>query len=155
MAKSHDYAASVTWTGNTGQGTASYRAYGREHEIAIHGKPTILGSADAAFRGDAAKWNPEDMLVASISTCHMLWFLHLASEAGWIVERYEDRVEGTMEMNANGSGQFRSAKLHPVATISAGDPALLDDLHHRAHEMCFIARSLNFEIGCEARVVQA
>ena len=148
----HIYKATVTWTGNLGEGTANYRAYGREHEIAIDGKPVISGSADAAFRGDASRWNPEDMLVASISTCHMLWFLHLASDAGWVVERYRDRVEGTMEMNPDGSGQFTSATLHPEVTISAGDPALSDDLHHRAHEMCFIARSLNFEIGCVAGV---
>ena len=154
MHGTHSYKATVTWTGNRGEGTANYRAYGREHEIAIDGKPAILGSADAAFRGDASCWNPEDMLVASISTCHMLWFLHLASEAGWVVQEYRDRVEGTMEMNADGSGQFTSATLHPEVTISAGDPALSDDLHHRAHDMCFIARSLNFEVGCEPGVTR-
>ena len=152
MANTHSYTAHVTWTGNCGTGTASYHAYGREHEVAIDGKPTILGSSDPSFLGDAAKWNPEDMLISSISTCHMLWFLHLASDAGWVIEHYEDRVEAVMQMNPNGSGQFSSATLHPVATISSGDPALLDDLHHKAHEMCFIARSLNFEIGCEASV---
>ena len=155
MHGTHSYHATVTWTGNRGQGTASYRAYGREHEIAIDGKPTIPGSADAAFLGDAGRWNPEDMLISAISTCHMLWFLHLASDAGWVVERYRDRVEGTMEMNPDGSGQFTSATLHPDVTISAGDPALSDDLHHRAHGMCFIARSLNFGIGCRASVTQA
>ena len=152
MANTHSYTAHVTWTGNRGTGTASYHAYGREHEVAIDGKPTILGSSDPSFLGDAAKWNPEDMLISSISTCHMLWFLHLASDAGWVVETYEDRVKAVMQMNPNGSGQFSSATLHPVVRISAGDPALLDDLHHKAHEMCFIARSLSFEIGCEASV---
>ncbi len=152
MANTHSFSATVTWTGNRGQGTSRYRAYGREHEVAIDGKPTILGSSDPSFLGDAAKWNPEDMLISSISTCHMLWFLHLASDAGWVVETYEDRVEAVMQMNPNGSGQFSSATLHPAVTISAGDPALLNDLHHKAHGMCFIARSLNFEIGCEASV---
>ena len=155
MAMTHNYTANVTWTGNRGQGTASYRAYGREHEVAIDGKPTILGSSDPSFLGDAAKWNPEDMLISSISTCHMLWFLHLASDAGWVVESYKDRAEAVMQMNPDGSGQFTSATLHPEVTISAGDSAQLDDLHHRAHEMCFIARSLNFEIGCEASVIRA
>lgn len=154
MSKSHTYRAAVNWNGNRGQGTASYRAYGREHTIVIDGKPSILGSADAAFLGDPAKWNPEDMLISAISTCHMLWFLHLASDAGWVVEAYEDRVEAVMTMNADGSGQFSSARLHPKATISAGDPKLLDQLHHKAHEMCFIARSLNFEIDCDATVLQ-
>ncbi|MEL7467555.1 MAG: OsmC family protein [Pseudomonadota bacterium] len=154
MARTHTYTATITWTGNRGEGTASYRAYGREHEIAIDGKPTIPGSADAAFLGDATRWNPEDMLLSSISTCHMLWFLHLASDAGWVVESYEDRANAEMRMNPDGSGQFTSATLHPVVTLSAGDPALSDDLHHKAHAMCFIARSLNFDVTCEATVIQ-
>ncbi|MEM9139705.1 MAG: OsmC family protein [Pseudomonadota bacterium] len=152
MSGPHTYRATTTWTGNWGQGTATYRAYGREHEIAVAGKPTLLGSADPAFRGDADRWNPEDALLAAISACHMLWFLHLASEAGWVVERYRDEAEAVMEMNPDGSGQFSAATLRPEVEISAGDPALLDDLHHRAHHMCFIARSLNFEVGCEGTV---
>ncbi len=152
MSKTHAYAATVRWTGNRGSGTSSYTAYDRTHEIGVDGKPVIAGSADAAFRGDADRWNPEDMLLSSISTCHMLWFLHLACDAGWVVERYEDKAEAVMAMNPDGSGQFTSATLHPTAVISAGDPALLDQLHHKAHEMCFIARSLNFEVGCEASV---
>ncbi|MFK7944376.1 MAG: OsmC family protein [Paracoccaceae bacterium] len=152
MAQAHKYTASVLWTGNTGSGTADYRAYDRSHEIHINGKPVLAGSADAAFRGDAAAWNPEDALVGAISSCHMLWFLHLASNAGWVVEAYEDRIEAVMEMNADGSGQFTSATLHPKVRISAGNPALLDDLHDRAHEMCFIARSLNFPIDCTGSV---
>ena len=131
MKGAHTFTANVTWTGNRGEGTASYRAYGREHEVAIDGKPTIAGSSDPSFLGDAAKWNPEDMLISSISTCHMLWFLHLASDAGWVVQSYADRVKGVMAMNADGSGQFTSATLHPKVTISQGDPALLDELHHR------------------------
>ena len=155
MPSTHTYTATTTWTGNRGEGTAHYRAYGRDHEIAIAGKSTLMGSADAAFRGDADRWNPEDSMIGAISACHMLWFLHLASEAGWVVESYRDEARATMEMNPDGSGQFSSATLHPEITISAGDPALSDDLHHRAHEMCFIARSLNFPVGCEARVRQS
>lgn len=155
MPAPHTFTANISWTGNRGQGTANYRAYGREHEIAVSGKPTLLGSADPAFLGDAARWNPEDMLISSISTCHMLWFLHLASDAGWVVQSYQDTVEGEMQMNADGSGQFSSVVLHPQVTISAGDPAALDDLHHKAHQMCFIARSLNFPVTCQASVTRA
>ena len=150
--KSHTYRATTTWTGNLDEGTASYRSYDRSHEIAIKGKPTLIGSADPAFRGDAGRWNPEDSLLGAISACHMLWFLHVASGAGWVVQSYRDRAEAEMEMNSDGSGQFTSATLHPEVEISAGDPALSDGLHHRAHEMCFIARSLNFDVGCIATV---
>ena len=153
MARTHDYQATVTWTGNTGAGTAGYRAYDRAHEIAIDGKPVLQGSADPAFRGEASRWNPEDSLIGAISACHMLWFLHLASEAGWVVESYQDEARATMEMNADGSGQFASATLAPHVEISAGDPALSEALHHKAHEMCFIARSLNFPVACEPVVV--
>lgn len=152
MAGSHSFHATVTWTGNRGQGTASYRAYGRDHEIRVDGKPVIPASSDPAFLGDADRWNPEDMLLGSISACHMLWFLHLASEAGWVVEAYEDSAGAEMAMNPDGSGQFTHATLHPEVTISAGDPALSDSLHHKAHEMCFIARSMNFPVACEATV---
>ena len=152
MAGSHSYQTTVTWTGNRGEGTANYRAYGRTHDIAIDGKPVLAGSADAMFLGDADRWNPEDMLISSISTCHMLWFLHLASDAGWVVETYVDRAVATMQMNPDGSGQFASATLRPHVTISKGDTAGLEHLHHAAHEKCFIARSLNFPIACEGSV---
>ncbi|MEM7060396.1 MAG: OsmC family protein [Pseudomonadota bacterium] len=154
MGKTHTYTADIRWTGNRGEGTASYKAYDRTHEIMIAGKPLLPGSADPLFRGDADRWNPEDSLVGAVSACHMLWFLHLASEAGWVIEAYVDRAEAVMEMNPDGSGQFTSATLRPAVEISAGDPALLEDLHHRAHKMCFIARSLNFDVGCEGTVTQ-
>jgi len=150
--KSHAYKATTTWTGDLGEGTASYRSYARTHEVAIDGKPTLAGSADAAFRGDADRWNPEDCLISAISTCHMLWFLHLASDAGWIVRDYRDDAEAVMEMNEDGSGQFASATLRPRVVISAGDLSLSDSLHHKAHQMCFIARSLNFGVACHAEV---
>ena len=150
--RSHEFSARVRWTGNRGRGTADYEAYGRTHEIEAAGKPAIPASADPAFRGDADRWNPEDMLVGSISACHMLWFLHLASEAGWVVESYVDDASGVMVFNADRSGQFSSATLRPHVTISAGDPGRLEALHHAAHEKCFIARSLNFEVTCHGTV---
>jgi organic hydroperoxide reductase OsmC/OhrA len=150
MAKTHGYHATIRWTGNQGSGTARYDGYSRDHVIELDGKPPLAGSSDPAFRGDPARTNPEEMLLASISTCHMLWFLHTASTLGLVVESYEDDAEAVMTMNGDGSGQFTSATLRPRVTLSAGDPTLVDGAHHKAHEMCFIARSLNFDVGCEA-----
>ncbi|MDV2450776.1 OsmC family protein [Xanthomonas hortorum] len=150
----HRYAAQVIWTGDRGEGTRDYRSYGREHEVAIAGKPTLAGSADPAFRGDAARHNPEDLLVASLSACHMLWYLHLAAEAGVVVRGYVDDAAGTMLTDAGG-GQFSEVVLHPLVTISAGDPATAEALHHAAHAACFIARSVNFPVRCEPRIVVA
>ncbi len=150
--KSHIYRSTTVWTGNLGQGTSSYQSYSRDHEILIEGKPVLLGSSDASFRGDASRWNPEDALLGSISACHMLWFLHLASTSGWVVHSYRDAAEAVMEMNPDGSGQFTAALLKPHVEITAGDRDLSDGLHHKAHGMCFIARSLNFDVTCEASV---
>lgn len=152
MSRSHTYTAAVRWTGNRGEGTAHYKAYSRTHEITAGTKPPIHGSADPVFRGDADRWNPEDSLVGAISACHMLWFLHLSSQAGWVVESYDDEASATMVMNPDGSGQFSEARIAPRVTISAGDPALNDALHRRAHEKCFIARSLNFPVLCAGTV---
>ncbi|HET7409758.1 MAG TPA: OsmC family protein [Paracoccaceae bacterium] len=146
---SHGFEATVRWTGNAGTGTSAYTAYRRTHEIEAAGKPAIPASADPAFRGDADRWNPEEMLIGAIASCHMLWFLHLASVAGVIVETYEDRATAEMRINPDGSGEFTSATLRPHVTVSAGDAGLLPELHGRAHEKCFIARSLNFEVACE------
>ena len=147
--KTHRYTLAVTWTGNRGTGTSDYRAYGRDHEISAPGKPTIAGSSDPAFRGDPARWNPEETLVASLSTCHQLWYLHLASTAGLRVVAYEDRPEGAMEETANGSGQFTSVTLRPRVTFAAGaDLVRAEALHHEAHEMCFIANSVKFPVHC-------
>lgn len=148
--KQHHYAVRVVWTGNTGAGTASYRAYARDHQIAAEGKPAIPGSADPAFRGDAARWNPEELLVASLSACHKLWYLHLCAVAGVVVTAYEDAAEGVMVEEPDGAGRFVSATLRPRVTIAEGsDAAEAAALHRRAHEMCFIARSINFPVGHE------
>jgi organic hydroperoxide reductase OsmC/OhrA len=138
------------WTGNRGVGTRGYRDYGRDHEIVAAGKPAIPGSSDPAFRGDAARWNPEEMLVASLSTCHQLWYLHLCSDAGVIVEAYEDDAEGEMAEGADGGGRFVGVTLRPRAVLAAGaDMALAAALHHAAHDKCFIANSVNFPITVE------
>jgi organic hydroperoxide reductase OsmC/OhrA len=151
MARTHVYAATVTWTGNTGQGTASYRSYSRDHVVALPGKAPIAGSSDPAFRGDPARANPEELLVASLSSCHMLWALHLACEAGLVVDSYEDEAEGEMVEDGDGGGHFTRVVLRPRVTLSAGDAARLAQVHERAHALCFIARSVNFPVLCEPR----
>ncbi|MGC4192105.1 MAG: OsmC family protein [Thermomicrobiales bacterium] len=146
----HHYATTVTWTGNTGEGTATYRSYERAHDIAVDGKPVIAGSSDAAFRGDPARWTPEDMLVASLSTCHMLWYLHLASQANLVVTSYVDRAEGEMIEEVSGSGHFTKVTLRPEIVLAAGStPEQVErarEIHHDAHAMCFVAQSVNFPV---------
>jgi len=142
---SHRYAARVIWTGDRGSGTSAYRAYGREHRILVAGKPELLGSADPAFLGDADRHNPEDLLVASLSACHMLWYLHLAADAGIRVTAYEDAAAGAMTVDAEG-GRFEAVTLNPVVTIAAGDATLAETLHGAAHRRCFIANSVNFPV---------
>ncbi len=148
--REHRYTLRLDWQGNRGSGTSSYAAYGREHRIHAPGKPDIAGSSDPAFRGDGARWNPEELLVASLSACHQLWYLHLAADAGIGVLAYEDAPEGTMVEDADGGGHFTRVVLRPTVTIRAGDDAArAQALHARAHALCFIARSVNFEVGCE------
>ncbi|MBS0381422.1 MAG: OsmC family protein [Proteobacteria bacterium] len=152
---SHHYRVAVEWTGNRGSGTDGYRNYGREHVIRIDGKPEIAGSSDPMFRGDASKHNPEDMLVAVLSTCHMLAYLHMATVAGVVVTAYVDAAEGTMVTEGDG-GRFAEVVLRPVVTISAAsDPAKAEAAHEAAHHACFIANSVNFPVRCEPRIVVA
>lgn len=151
MAHEHHYPVEVVWTGNRGEGTRTYQGYGRDHEIRVAGRPVIAGSSDAAFRGDAGKHNPEDMLVASLSACHMLWYLHLAADAGVVVTHYVDRAEGTLVVDAKG-GRFSEVVLHPEVTIAAGDAAKAEALHEDAHRACFIANSVHFPVRCEPRI---
>ena len=151
--KQHRYAVRVVWEGNRGEGTASYRAYDRAHSIAAGAKPPIAGSSDPSFRGDPARWNPEELLLASLSACHELWYLGLCASAGVIVTAYVDDAEGLMIEEADGAGQFTAVTLRPRVEIAAGsDAALALDLHHKAHEMCFIARSVNFPVTVEALI---
>lgn len=143
----HRYALTVRWTGNLGEGTASYRGYSRDHDIEIPGLPVLRGSADPTFHGDRSRYNPEQLLLAALSQCHMLSFLHVAVQQGVVVTAYEDRAEGLMRTNRDGSGQFESATLRPRVTVAA--PAaeeLLAELHAGANRVCFIARSVNFPV---------
>ena len=151
LGKEHQFTVTTTWTGNRGTGTSSYRAYARDHEINADGKlARIPGSSTASFRGDAQRYNPEELLIASLSACHMLWFLHLCAEAGIVVSEYRDDAGGTMELNADGSGQFSQVVLRPAVRLA--DSARAPEtpaLHERAHHFCFIARSVNFPVQCE------
>lgn len=151
MSREHNYCVTVIWTGNTGKGTSTYHAYKRDHHISVIGKPPIPGSSDPKFRGDAARYNPEELLVAALSTCHMLWYLHLCADAGIVVVSYEDRAEGTMSEGADGRGQFVIVTLHPHVRIK-GSVEQAEALHKRAHELCFIANSVNFPVKHEAVV---
>lgn len=153
--RTHSYRATVEWTGNRGEGTASYRGYDRAHRILIEGKPEIAGSSDPAFRGDPARHNPEELLVASVSACHMLWYLHLCTEAGIVVLGYRDAAEGRMVEEPDGAGQFSEVVLRPEVHLAPGaDPNRAAALHQTAHAKCFIARSVNFPIRCEPTVRQ-
>jgi organic hydroperoxide reductase OsmC/OhrA len=155
MAKEHHYQLSITWTGNRGSGTSDYRAYSRDHQIGGGRKSvSIPASSDPAFRGDGSRYNPEELLVASLSTCHMLWLLHLCAEAGIVVTAYEDSPVGTMRENEDGSGEFTAVVLHPRMTITDGAKiSQARALNQRAHQMCFIARSVNFPVSHEPEIV--
>jgi organic hydroperoxide reductase OsmC/OhrA len=149
----HRYTIQLAWTGNRGEGTSSYRSYERSHVISVPGKPSIPGSSDPAFRGDRARYNPEELLVASLSGCHMLWYLHLCADAGIVVTHYADEAVGTMVETADGGGHFTEVVLRPAVVIApGGDVEHARQLHHRAHELCFIASSVNFPVRCEGRV---
>jgi organic hydroperoxide reductase OsmC/OhrA len=150
MSKTHHYATTIRWTGNKGTGTSGYKDYERAHEISAAGKPAIPGSSDPAFRGDPARYNPEDMMVASLCACHMLWYLHLAAVNGIVVTEYIDDAHGTMEEETGGGGRFVEVTLRPRITVLPGaDLGRAHALHHEAHEKCFIASSVNFPVRCE------
>jgi organic hydroperoxide reductase OsmC/OhrA len=141
----------VRWSAAPGEGTKSYRSYSRDHEIGVEGKPPIAASSDPAFRGNASRYNPEELLVASLSSCHMLWYLHLCSVNNVTVLEYRDDATGAMEESGEG-GQFVGVELRPRVTIGNGDRLRALELHEEAHRLCFIARSVNFPVVITADV---
>ncbi|MDR4532593.1 OsmC family protein [Glutamicibacter sp. PS] len=146
----HQYRVSVHWTGNLGQGTSGYRAYSRDHIVSAEGMPTLAGSADATFHGARDRWNPEQLLLAALSQCHMLSYLHLAVLHSVNVSGYRDEATGTMQLNRDHSGQFTSATLYPqVSLVDESQRELADSLHAQANKVCFIARSVNFPVHHE------
>ena len=151
--REHRYRTTTVWTGSLGVGTTDYRSYSREHVVRVVGKPDIAGSSDPAFRGDPARHNPEDLFVASLSACHMLWYLHLAAVSGVVVTAYEDDAEGVLAEGPEGGGRFTSVALRPRVTIAPdSDAAKARDLHAQAHRFCFIANSVNCPVTCEPEI---
>jgi organic hydroperoxide reductase OsmC/OhrA len=148
--KHHHYTLDITWTGNNGIGTENYEVYSRSHSIRSAEKPIIEASSDAAFRGDIEKYNPEELFVASLSSCHMLWYLHLCADNDIVVHAYTDKPEGTLTEPSTGPGHFSSVMLHPSVLVAEAwmtEKAL--QLHEEAHQRCFIANSCNFPVGVQ------
>ncbi|WP_100616073.1 OsmC family protein [Confluentibacter citreus] len=147
MQGQHHYYATIRWTGNKGTGTDNYKNYDRSHQIIIENKSDILGSSDPAFRGDKTKHNPEDLLISSLSDCHMLWYLHLCSEAGVIILDYTDNATGVMVDTSKGGGKFIEVILNPIVIVSEYSMVeKANELHKKANELCFIANSVNFPV---------
>ncbi|HYO82265.1 MAG TPA: OsmC family protein [Bryobacteraceae bacterium] len=152
--REHLYPMELVWTGNLGTGTSDYRSYSRNHEVCSPGKPPVAGSSDPLFRGDPRRYSPEELLVASLSACHMLWYLHLCADAGIVVTAYRDSAVGEMAEEAGGAGQFTRCTLRPEVTVA--DESRIEEaerLHHEAHERCFIARSVTFPVVAEPRIL--
>ena len=150
MARTHTYDITTTWTGNRGAGTSDYRAYGRDHDLDAHGRPTLAASSDPGFRGEADRWNPELLLVAALSDCHLLAYLHLCAVNGVVVTGYRDEAIGTMEQVGDG-GRFTEVVLRPIVRVA--DESMIERanaLHHDAHASCFIASSVNFPVRTES-----
>ena len=152
MSMEHSFAVSVEWTGNRGSGTSDSRAFGRDNLLTAEGKPDIEGSAARAFHGDAARWNPEEMLIAALVECHLLSYLYVATKNGIVVESYTDAATGTLRTEGDGSGRFESVTLHPVVTISSGDADVARAIHDEAGRLCFIAASVNFPVLHEPEI---
>ena len=151
----HHYKVRITWTGNRGTGTSGYREYDRSHVISAEGKHDIAASADPVFLGDPTLWNPEELLLASVSACHKLWYLHFCAVSGVVVSEYVDEPEGTMKLARGGAGHFSEVVLRPVVTVSKGDLETARELHEDAHEHCFIANSVKFPVRVEPEIRSA
>lgn len=146
MSKQHTYKTTIEWTGNRGIGTAGYKDYDRSYLISVDHKVVIEASSDPAFMGDAAKYNPEELFLSSLSSCHMLWYLHLCSDVGIVVVEYKDNATAIM-METNSGGHFTEVILYPIVTITDEKRiAEANELHHAANKHCFIANSCNFPV---------
>lgn len=154
MTKEHRYQLTVTWTGNRGEGTISYRSYDRDHVVSAEHAASIEGSADPYFRGNPSRWNPEQLLVAAASQCHMLSYLHQAAVNGVVVVKYVDHPTGVMTEDGEGGGAFTDITLHPTVTVT--DPAMVETaerLHNDANRACFVASSLAIPVQHDATTV--
>lgn len=154
MDHQHRYALDLEWTGNQGTGTDGYRSYRRDHVVRVAGKPDLLGSSDPTFRGDPSRHNPEDLLLAALSACHMLSYLHACVAEGVIVTAYRDRATGTMRTFPDNGGRFEEVTLHPEVTVK--DASMIvkaNTLHAIANKWCFIANSVNFPVHHEPMII--
>lgn len=143
----HEYHVDLEWTGNRGTGTETYRSYGRDHIVRSQGLPDLPGTADPTFHGDKDRWNPEQLLLAALSQCHMLSYLHIAVNNGVTVTSYSDAAQGTLRLNSDNSGEFTQVVLHPaVGLADESQRELANLLHEQANKVCFIARSVNFPV---------
>lgn len=149
----HNFEVTLEWSGNLGAGTAEYRGYSRHNEISAVGKHSIDGSSARVFHGSADRWNPEELLIAALSQCHMLSYLHVAVSRGLVVTAYHDDVSGTMKQRDNGGGHFTSVTLRPVVTISSGSVSDAMAAHAEASQKCFIAASVNFPVLHQPRII--
>jgi organic hydroperoxide reductase OsmC/OhrA len=152
--RTHEYRITSRWTGNLGSGTSAYAAYSRAHQCTGEGKSApIPGSSDPVFRGDPTRYSPEELLVAAISNCHMLWVLHLSADAGIVVTEYTDEAWGEMVEHADGSGEMTRVVLRPRLRIAdAGRTPEMAAIHDRAHAVCCLARSVRFPVEHESAV---
>lgn len=156
MTRQHHYQLGLKWEGNLGSGTLDYRAYKRDYTITVEHKGSISGSADPTFRGDQTKYNPEDMIVAALSSCHMMSYLHVCATGGVIVLDYTDEATGLMETNGEGSGHFVEVILNPIVTVA--DASMIENArlyHQKANELCFIANSVNFPVKHQPVIIVA
>lgn len=149
MAHEHTYKLTAVWTGNKGEGTKNVRTYDRSHTVSIQGKPELFLTTDNAAVGDKSKLNPEDLLVSALSSCHLLSYLYLCAMEGIVVTSYTDNAIGIMIEEASGTGSFKEVTLNPIFSVT--DESMVEraiELHHKAHEICYIANSVNFEVKC-------
>jgi organic hydroperoxide reductase OsmC/OhrA len=155
--REHRYLITTCWTGNLGSGTSAYTEYSRDHQLsAPHKLAPIAGSSDPSFRGDPARYNPEELLLGAVSACHMLWVLHLCADAGIVVMDYADEAEGLMVEHADGSGEFTGIVLRPRMRITDSTRAKdTEEIHRRAHALCALARSVKFEVRCEPKIISS
>lgn len=154
------YVATIDWSLTAPGEDFLAGRYSRAHTVAFDGGVTIPGSPSPSVVpapwSDASAVDPEELLVAALSNCHMLTFLHKAREAGWVVTSYRDEAEGVMRKTAEGKIALTRVTLRPDIVFSGAGPdaAQLDALHHAAHEDCFIASSVKTEVAVEAPLVK-
>ena len=153
--REHRYEVEVAWMGGRGVGAHSELGDARDHAVTAGGKGVIEGSADPAFRGDATRWNPGELLLGALAASHQLAYLHLCATAGVVVVAYRDNAEAVM-VEEGGGGRFIWGLLRPEVTIErGGDPDLAYALHEEAHRRCDVASSVNFTVECAPTILIA